>query len=83
MTPSIDDTNACVCCHAGYACGPVLLPAIPPADAPSFRALNTHLGLGIPEDDIAAAVRRGAALAATAAAATASLPHLPAAGHDR
>jgi hypothetical protein len=51
---------------------PVALPAIPPADACSFRALNTHLGLGLAEEEIAAAVRRGAALAAATAAAAAA-----------
>lgn len=59
---------------------PVALPAIPPADAPSFRALNTHLGLGIPDADIAAAVKKGAALAA--ATATTQTPYL-AAGYER
>lgn len=32
--------------------------------------MNAHLGLGIPDDDIAAAVRRGAALAAATATDT-------------
>jgi hypothetical protein len=71
-----------VCTAAVHSTGyfgsaPVVLPAIPPADAPAFRALNAHLGLGIADDDIAAAVRRGAALAA-ATATDAPTPYLAA-----
>lgn len=74
VPPAKAPAHAVVCTAAlrsgFYGSAPVVLPAIPPADAPAFRALNAHLGLGIPDDDIAAAVRRGAALAAATATET-------------
>lgn len=42
----------------------VLLPPIPPTEAPCFRSLVAHLGLQVDEAAITAAAARGAAVAA-------------------